>query len=86
MKSTKRVDNPCPWCGTRCCKAETLDSRTSYEWACGSKDTSGCSRWQSPTCRSNEIDVEQLASELSRLTRENVSLRKLLLDNGIEPD
>lgn len=74
MSTAKRIDMPCPWCGTRCCKLETLTGYSCCEWVCGSKDTPGGERWQSPTCRHNELELgaagercEKLEAEIERL-------------------
>ena len=69
MSGIKRIDYPCPWCGTRCCAAES----GRREWACGSTHSCTGIRWQSAACRNQEIDNDspkQLKQTIKRLQEE----------------
>lgn len=74
MAETKRIDVPCPWCGTRCCKLHG----TYHEWACGSKVPPGGysgELWQSPACRVREIDQDSQSTEIGELKAEIEKLK-----------
>lgn len=50
----KRIDYPCPWCGTRCFKVDGGHRK----WTCGStQGHNGVTRHQSANCRNREIDA-----------------------------